>query len=110
MLITLAMVNNQLMANPLFILHKDSQLFILEDFTSQPAQHSFIFLVRKIHDFQCARQHLSKGAIRCYNMTEVDSTGQILKHMPLSEVQDWFGPTRKLESKNKEVKGWNNYP
>jgi hypothetical protein len=43
-------------------------------------------------------------------MTEVDSTGQILKHMPLSEVQDWFGPTRKLESKNKEVKGWNNYP
>jgi hypothetical protein len=43
-------------------------------------------------------------------VTEVDSTGQTLKHMPLSEVQDWFGPKRKLESKNKEVKGWNNYP
>lgn len=110
MLITLSMVNDQLMADSLFILHKDSQLFILEDFTSQPAQHSFIFLVTKIHESSMCETTLEQGSIRCYNVTEVDSTGQILKHMPLSEVQDWVGPRRKLESKNKEVKGWNNYP
>jgi hypothetical protein len=110
MLITLSMVNDQLMADSLFILHKDSQLFILDDLISQLEQHSFIFLVTKVHEISMCETTLEQGAIRCYNMTEVDSTGQILKHMPSSEVQDWFGPKRKLESKNKEVKVWNNYP
>ncbi len=100
------------MADSLFILHKDSQLFILEDFTSQPSQRPFVFPVTKIHESSMCETTLEQGAIRCYNMTEVDSTGQKLKlkHMPLSEVQDWFGPKRKLESKNKEVIGWNNCP
>jgi hypothetical protein len=80
------------MADSLFILHRDSQLFVLEDFTSQSAQHSFIFLVTKIHESSMCETTLKQGAIRCYNMTEVDSTGKTLKHMSLGEVQDWFGP------------------
>jgi hypothetical protein len=40
--------------------------------------YSFIYTVTKIHWSSICKTTLEQGAIRCYNMTEVDNTEQIL--------------------------------